>query len=244
MRDRTKGDRDWWSAPENELDRHARFIDKEPPTWNCQVQWPATGGFEITVSPLMSRYFDVSSTDDYLDRLITTLVPPRPASVQNYPHGLALPEAIDFLNATWRIHAGSPLIRVRRAEAVARLPYSCENSEQFDAQLSGLCLLLDPLQLPDGSSVKLFEFDSYLKERLPEGNYEAVHAAIGTLRDLFTIRAWRQHSADDRDWRGAANRLGVTLPTVDWQREWAQVQAETITALARIREETEVLETS
>ena len=108
-------------------------------------------------------------------------------------------------------------------------------------ELSGLCLLLDSLQIPDSTDSKLSDLDEYLKANLAEGNYIRAHDAIATFRALFTIRAWRQHSADNRDWRSATQRLGVTLPTNNWDLVWAQIRAEAINALAQLREEAEFL---
>jgi len=225
-----------WQPSEDDLRRLAKLIGEEPATWNCVVAY-SDSGFLVTVAPFIRPYYRVTDVEDYLQRLVAEIAPKVPPAEQSYPHGLALPEAIDYLNAVWCGHAPAPLIRIPRAEAAARLAFTCESSEQFDSQLSGLCQLLDVLTLPDGSIVKLHEFDTYLSNHLPEGGYQRAQEAINTLRSLFTLRAWRQHAADDRRWREAAQRLGVTLPTADWNNAWRRVHLATIDALGIIREE-------
>jgi hypothetical protein len=230
----------WAPLPEN-LMRIAKLIPQEPSTWNCVVEDRDGGAFKIDVAPFVRPYYGVANVDDYVQRLAAEIGPSEHSTVPLYPSGLALPEAIDFLNAVWWVHARAPLIRVRRAEAAARLALGSSTAEEFESQLSSLCLLLDGLQLPGMSSGKLSDLDAYLAERLDGGAFERVHEAIDTLRALFTIRAWRQHAADERRWREAARRLDVALPTPYWGDAWQRVHLATVSALAIIREEVDGL---
>ncbi|MHB8379682.1 MAG: hypothetical protein ACYDB2_07170 [Acidimicrobiales bacterium] len=229
-----------WLISDGDLLRLSKLIGEEPSTWSCAVT--ADGdGFVVEVAPFIRPYHGVTDIEDYIKRLVAEIAPKASPAELNYPHGLALPEAIDYLNAVWREHSSTPLINIPRAEAAARLAFTCTSAEQFDSQLSGLCQLLDALTMPDGSNAKLHEFDSFLNKHLPDGGYQRAHEAIVTLRSLFTLRAWRQHAADDRSWREAAQRLGVTLPTADWNDAWRRLHLATIDALGTIREEFEGL---
>jgi hypothetical protein len=226
----------FWSMSDDDLQRLSKLIQEEPSTWNCAVTVEEEG-FIVDVAPFIRPYHEVTDVEDYVKRLVAEIAPKAPPAELNYPHGLALPEAIDYLNAVWRGHSLAPLIKIPRAEAAARLAFTCTSAEQFDSQLSGLCQLLDALTMPDGSNVKLYEFDTFLNGHLPEGGYQRAHEAIVTLRSLFTLRAWRQHAADDRSWRQAAQRLGVTLATADWNGAWRRLHLATIDALGIVREE-------
>lgn len=225
-----------WLTSDDDLQRLSKIIPEEPSTWNCTVT-AAGNGFVVNVAPFIRPYYAVTDVEDYVQRLVSEIAPKAPPAELSYPHGLALPEAIDYLNAVWREHSSAPLIKVPKAEVAARLSFTCTSAEQFDSQLSGLCQLLDALTMPDGSVAKLHEFDTFLNKHLPEGGYQRVHEAVLTLRSVFTLRAWRQHAADDRNWREAAQRLGVTLPTADWNHAWRRVHLAMIDALGIVREE-------
>ena len=225
-----------WSMSNDDLQRLSKLIGEEPSTWNCAVTVEEKG-FIVDVAPFIRPYHEVTNVEDYVKRLVAEIAPKAPPAELSYPHGLALPEAIDYLNAVWREHSSAPLIKIPRAEAAARLAFTCASAEQFDSQLSGLCQLLDALTMPDGSNVKLYEFDTFLSGHLPEGGYQRAHEAIETLRALFTLRAWRQHPANNSRWQEAAQRLGVTIPTADWNDAWRRLHLATIDALGIVREE-------
>jgi hypothetical protein len=225
-----------WSPSSENIVRIGHLIGEEPSTWNCAVEF-SNDGFVVTLAPFIRPYHGVEDVTDYVERVVAEISPPQQNAERAYPSGLALPEAIDYLNAVWHVHAKAPLIRIRKAEVTARLAFECNSSDQFDAQLSGLCQLLDGLDLPNTPGRKLFDLDGYLEKRLDRGSYERVHEAIETLRALVTIRAWRQHAADDRKWREAARRVEVRLPASDWNETWRRVHLAAVNSLAAIREE-------
>jgi hypothetical protein len=56
------------------------------------------------------------------------------------------------------------------------------------------------------------------------------------------LRAWRQDpGADDRGRRGM-QRLGVQLPTFNYEAAWRHLQARAVAALNALREEVEAIE--
>ena len=115
------------------------------------------------------------------DRLIEQIAPPSAAPQVFYPSGLALPEAIDYLNAVWRIHAGGPLLHIARAESAARLALECAGADEFEARLSALCSILDHVSLPDSKNSKLIDLTNYLKERLDAESSDRTTNAIEDL---------------------------------------------------------------
>ena len=127
-------------------------LKHEPATWNCQASQP-DDNWALTVSPFVRRYADLSSSEAYLARVVELLTPPPLPAEPLYPSPLSLPEAIDYLNAVWRLHARDPLLRIGRAEAAAKLVLDAATVDEFESRLSALCAILDGLVLPgDGQS--------------------------------------------------------------------------------------------
>jgi len=155
-----------------------------------------------------------------------------------------LPEAIDYLNAVWRLHAGSPLIRIGRAEAAAKLVLDCASAEEFESRVSSLCSILDSLDVPESEGHKLLDLATYLDAHLPEESSARAREAIDDLRALLDIRVWRQHTGTDERAARGMRRLGISLPVYDWGEAWQRVQARSVAALSALREELERLDSS
>jgi hypothetical protein len=175
---------------------------------------------------------------EYLDCVVELMTPPS-TSTPSHPSSLALPEAIDYLNAVWRVRHGTPLVTIRRVDAAAKLGLDCATADEFDARLSALCAILDDLHLPDDSIGKLIGLDDYLNGTLAPDAAARTHDAIADLRALFGLRAWRQHpNASDRV-HTAKLRLGIQLPPSDWASAWTELQVRAVNALNALREEIE-----
>ena len=100
--------------------------------------------------------------------LLEVLTPVVPEPPPLYPSPLSLPEAIDYLNAIWRLHAGKALIRIGRAEAAAKLVLDCANADEFESRLSAVCSILDAVDVPDRRDRKLLNLSEYLQTKLTE----------------------------------------------------------------------------
>lgn len=173
-----------------------------------------------------------------MERLTAWMDPPQRQQPAGPVSSLALAEAIDYLNAIWRLHAGQPLFRIARAEAAAKLTQPCATADEFDARLSALCGILDQLQLPGANGGnKLTDLAGYLAEHLPSSSRPRAAAAVRDLQSLFGLRAWRQHPGTDRRGAIAIERLGVALPTTDWGTAWEMLRSRVVGALAALREE-------
>ncbi len=235
-----------WRLGAAELDSIAAVLDREPSTWSCQLEkGDAAGDWTATLRPFIRGYCGIQTPDEHLERLVQRLVPRVPLGEPLHPSSLSLPEAIDYMNAVWRTHAGKPLLRVARAEAAAKLALDCATADELEAHLSALCGILDNLQLPEGKNDKhtLIELKSYLAQRLPAEGTARAERAVDELRAFFDLRAWRQHSGGRAEAQGrrGMERLEVELPTSDWQQAWQHLQARAVAAISVIREELDAI---
>jgi hypothetical protein len=214
------------------------LIEHEPATWGCGVQ-RLESRWELTLTPVLRLYAGVTTVEQYVDHLVDHLSPAAPPAVFR-PSGLALPEAVDYLNLAWRMFTTLPLFRIPRAEGAAKLASECRGSDEFDALLSALCSILGRVELPGHGGTSLKDLEAYLKERLDVDAAGRACEAVKDLRALFALRAWRQHAggADDRG-HGGMRRLGLQLPASDWATAWATVQGRSVAALNALREEVE-----
>jgi hypothetical protein len=227
-----------WLLTPAALDRIAELIGNEPSTWHSFPAQPRPGIWTMTLTPLLRAFTDVASPEDYVERLTAWISPPLRLEPVGVVSSLGLPEAIDYLNAVWRLHAGKALLRIKRAEAAAKLVEPCATADEFDARLSALCGILDTLQLPESDDgKKLYDLANYLTGILPEESAVRVNRAIEDLRALFALRSWRQHPGADEPGAKAMRQLTLVLPTADWEAAWDQVQLRTVAAIVAIREE-------
>ena len=216
----------------------AEVLEHEPPVWRCPV---ARSGDEFTVTliPTIRRYTNLRDVDDYLQRFEEQFSPPVQPVEPAFPAELALPEAVDYLNARWQVqpgHAG-PLVPVARAEAAARLARECASAEEFDSALSAFSTIVGDLNLPTGKKT-LFDLGQYLERTLPDESRSRALEAVEDLRAVIDLRAWRQHGNSERLERGM-KRLKVKFPTNNWAGNWVTIQWRSVHALNAIREEIE-----
>lgn len=214
----------------------------EPATWHCTSQ--PVDDWVLTLSPFVRQYAGLDAWEAYLERVIEVLTPQAPPPEPLYPSSLSLPEAIDYLNAVWRLHTARPLLRIGRAEAAAKLVLDCATVDEFESRLSALCGILDILDVPSSDGHKLTDLDAYLQGELGEESADRASEAIGDLRALFDLRVWRQHSGTERRAAAGMSRLGIVLPVLDWADAWQKVQARAVVALSALREEIETLSPS
>lgn len=214
----------------------------EPATWHCTSQ--PVDDWVLTLSPFVRQYAGVDTREAYLERVIGVLTPQAARPEPLYPSSLSLPEAIDYLNAVWRLCAERPLLRIGRAEAAGKLVLDCATVDEFESRLSAVCSILDSLDVPSSDGHKLTDLDAYLQGELGEESADRASEAIGDLRALFALRAWRQHSGTERRAAAGMSRLGIVLPVVDWADAWQKVQVRAVVALSALREEIETLSPS
>jgi hypothetical protein len=211
----------------------------EPATWHCRPS--SSEPWRVTLSPFLRAYEGVNTPHEYLERVVEKFTPVEAAPEPLHPSALSLPEAIDYLNVVWRLHARIPLLRIGRAEAAAKLVLDCATADEFESRLSALVSILDSVSLPDGDGKKLIDLDGYLKGTLAKESAGRASEAISDLRGVIGLRVWRQHAGTERRAVRGMQRLGITLPVVDWAWAWQNVQARAVAALSALREEIETM---
>jgi hypothetical protein len=234
-----------WSLDEVALDALRDALDREPATWHTHTtSSTAEQRWVLVLSPFLRDYADVTTPQEYLERMVDVSASAEPEPEPLYPSALSLPEAIDYLNAVWRLHARRPLMRIGRAEAAAKLVLECASVEEFESRVSSLCSILDSLDVPEGDGHKLIDLAAYLQAQLPAESSARAGEAIDDLRALLDIRVWRQHTGTDERAARGMRRLGISLPVYDWGDAWLRVQARAVAALSVLREEVERLDPS
>ena len=216
------------------------LLRHEPATWHCTAR-SSDDAWELELSPFLRPYARLDNAQEYLERLVEIVTPVVPEPPPLYPSSLSLPEAIDYLNAIWRLHAGGALIRVRRAEAAAKLVLDCANADEFESRLSALCSILDAVDIPDRKDSKLLDLRQYLQTELAEESAARALEAVDDLRALFDLRVWRQHPGTESRAARGMSRLRISVPVYDWGSAWRHVQARSAAALSALREEVETL---
>jgi hypothetical protein len=215
------------------------LAEHEPATWHSRFQ-PHE---QIELSRFLRSYGGITTAVEYVERVIAEYAPPIVSSEPLHPSSLSLPEAIDYLNAVWRVHhSGTPLMRVGRVEVAAKLALDCATTEEFESRLSALTSVLDGMNVPDANEGgKLFELKSYLSTKLLDEAAARTNDAIDDLRAMFDLRVWRQHEGTDVRAHRGMQRLGLALPPVEWGEAWAYVQSKAVIALSALREEIEMM---
>jgi hypothetical protein len=228
-----------WDLGPRSLAWLSDLAEHEPATWHSRLL-PSD---RIELSRFLRSYGGIQSVAEYVERVIAVHTPPIAGPEPLHPSSLSLPEAIDYLNAVWRVqHSGSPLIRLGRVEVAAKLALDCATAEEFESRLSALTSVLDGMNVPDSTDGgKLFELKNYLSSKLSEDSASRTDDAVDDLRAVFDLRVWRQHEGTDARAHKGMQRLGLTLPPADWGEAWAHVQGKAVVALSTLREEVEAL---
>lgn len=156
-----------------------------------------------------------------------------------------LPTAFDFLDATWRLAFGRPLLRFRSAEAVAGLVLPCSTREEFAQRLSELADLIKLMDISDdllpedkkalNKSETLNRLRAVLALKFSEEQTAASDGAIRTLQAINKTRSALQHSGASRDLPVALAELGMTYPIEDYGTAWDAVRAQAVESLSTIR---------
>jgi hypothetical protein len=171
------------------------------------------------------------------------------------PRGL--PEALDFLDATWRLAFGKKrhLVRLRRAEDISILASPCSSRAEFKAGISALddvfklfmidddLLTATDLADPNIKGDKtLNRLTACLRARLSEDVIGDALEAIKILRRVNEVRVALQHSGAGGKLAPALSALGVRQAE-DWPEAWNAVRRRAITALTLLRKALRELET-
>ncbi len=156
-----------------------------------------------------------------------------------------LPTALDFLDVTWRLAFGRPLLRIRSAESVAGLVLPCSTRADFAQRLSELADLIKLMDIADdllsddkktlNKSETLNRIRAAIALRSGEEQAKRSDEAIKALQAINKARWAHQHSAASADLPVALTELGIRYPIEDYGQAWAAVRALAVESLSVIR---------
>jgi hypothetical protein len=161
----------------------------------------------------------------------------------------ALPEALDFLDATWRLAFGRHhLVRLRSAADTAALVAPCRTRKDFVACMSALddiikSMTIDDEFLSDTDKVNqnmkgdktLNRLTACLQHNISDlGQRQSGIDAIGVLRTANRIRVALQHSGNSEELPKALASLDIS-PNHDFGERWTTIRTRVTEALIDIR---------
>ncbi len=210
-------------------------IKGEPATWRGAMRQNNLWTWDLTEVRL-TPYTQVQTIDDYLARLDELVAIAQSPALPQYLPPMALPDAFDHLDLTWRIATGEHLFHVPRAAIPAKLTQPVASAEEFESRCSALADMLKSFTFPtEGGSLNNMKIR--LSELLGDQAAGRAHAAVDTLRRIFDLRAGQQHHAADTRAEPAKTALGLTQFGSDWAAAWDHLRALVVQALTTIREE-------
>lgn len=222
------------------------LLAHEPATWSGLVNGssgPSDGwSWDPTATGLQLRRFaQVSDAEDYLNRLDAYVVG---VADQTSPPPmlppLALLDALDHLDAEWKIRTKDRLFLHPRLASAGNLTQPVNSAAEFESACAAFADLLN--QIDPRSSSKpngaLNQLESRLRELRGERAGRAT-AAVQTLRQIVHIRVGQQHSGVHpyTQEQAARNALGLPAISSDWQDDWNRVRAAAVDSLRVLREE-------
>jgi hypothetical protein len=163
------------------------------------------------------------------------LIDDRPPVIVSEPPLVALPEALDFLDAIWRLTFGKDhrLLRLSTVTEPAGLVRSAHSADELDARLSDLADVLDRLvveeslvsRAKDGEIVKgsLNRVRSALSNKLAPDEVGDAVAACGVLQKVRGLRHMGQHSGMASDFPRLLREIGIADRRPDFQAVWSDV---------------------
>ena len=163
---------------------------------------------------------------------------------------LALTEALDTLDALWRLAFGRKkrLLAVSTASGTAALALNCTSRAEFESRLSALADIIDrlavePSLLPSGLTDEdipgsLAKLEHALLHQMPAEHHPAVLDALRTIRRVRQTRNALQHGITEGGGVTAKLReLGIHDAPPNWGNAWDAVRVHTASALNILRNE-------
>lgn len=232
------------SAPpvEATMRKVRQLLGHEPFLYHI-VQHPRTEQerWTVQVPAILRAYRDISSIDDYLDKVIELVAPPEPPSVPPSAAPLDIPYAVGYLDAVWKSKTGSRLFVNLDPASVARLTLACADEGDFNSQMSALADVLGAVVTPGKAkppqSGAIEEVRDYLIPKLDADVAGRVADAFMTLIRLRRIRVSAQHGDARHKAVAAFREIGLPFPPVTWDQAWAHVAGMARGALDVVREE-------
>jgi hypothetical protein len=175
----------------------------------------------------------------------TSIVEPLPLRVALRSPPRALLEAFDYLDTSWRLAFGRPLVVVRTVAGTADITEPCSNREEFQSRLSAVGELLKAIDVSDDllksgdtipKDLSLARLRSCLSSRLEEEELERAEGAADVLFASTRVRAGLQHEDAAAELPSRLAQLGVAFPPADWGDAWEEVRSRLTAAVGDIAE--------
>ena len=157
---------------------------------------------------------------------------------------LTLPEALDFLDAMWRLAFGKShrLVRPSTFADPAGLAGAAESADQFEVRIGDLADALDRITvtddlLPEDESPPTGSLNRLAAVLLDREviDSDTVESAVGTLQSVRGLRHTHAHSGVAGDRPRILRDLGLSDFGSDWQALWDGLRARTVEALLALR---------
>jgi len=199
------------------------------------------GSWRLTLGPDIDTYAKVHTVAQYLDEIRVRLTPPPAAPVRVLPSPVGLATALDYLDVTWRLHAGAPLLVLDGAARITSLAFSVGGEEEFQHRCSALAEIFKTMRVPGAAGVGGHPFERlsvFLETRLEADDFADALRAIDVLQAFRLVRVGQQHSSGVAGGMAALNQLGVPGPPFDWAAAWETVHSHVTQAVLDLRDAT------
>jgi hypothetical protein len=157
---------------------------------------------------------------------------------------MAVPEALDFLDATWRLTGKGRLVRPSTFTDAAGLCATGSTSEEFEARLSDLADALDRIQVSDADLPEEKRGIEGGLNRFKEAvlcldgvDATIVGTSVHTLQRLRALRHSHQHSGKAHERPQLLGDLGIADSGLSWSAMLDVVRAKAVEALLALRTE-------
>lgn len=223
-----------------EVRRLGEVLRHEPATMPFISQPDEMGSWTATLDSRIRAYSDVQDVPQYAERL-EELVAPRIAVSPTPVSSLALPEAIDYLNAIWHLRFRQELFDIPRFAGAVELTHDCQTSADFDSRVTALYGVFSAIRIPNGKQhAKPADLKKFLARHAVLRAQPGAIAAVDAMDTFLRARAWRHH-IDATDGMTAMGQLGVKLPIADPEDAWRAIRTRMVECINALREEVDVL---
>jgi hypothetical protein len=197
--------------------------------------------WELRIPVSIRDYRDVTTVEEYIDRVEQLVAPPEPPSQPLSAAPLDIPYAVSFADAVWESRTGFPLFARPDPASIARLTQPCDSEGAFNSLMSALADVLSQVAKPGTGKAPragaLEDVGKYLDRKLGPSAAARCSDAIGTLIKLRTIRHGIEHGDARAKAVAAYADLGLSFPIASWPQAWRQICAIACGALDVLREE-------
>lgn len=219
-----------------------QLIEHEPYLWRGFGRpEPDSERWELTLPVSIRDFRDVTSVEEYIDRMEQLVTPAEPPSQPLSAAPLDIPYAVSFADAVWQSRTGFPLFARPDPASIARLTQPCDSEGAFNSLMSALADVLSQVSKPGTGKAPrtgaLEDLRKYLDRELEPPAAARCSDAIDTLTKLRAIRHGIEHGDARAKAVAAYGELGLSFPVASWIQTWAQISAITCGALDALREE-------